>query len=92
MIFVYLIPDIYLNIYGNVLDTDILLPQYIVNTLPVVQCLKLIRPRARLARPRVGVTVSGLGRIGLARKIYETTENYSLALGPGVLLYDTEPD
>ena len=69
-----------------------MLPQYIVNTLPVVQCLKLIRPRARLARPRVGVTVSGLGRIGLARKIYETTENYSLALGPGVLLYDTEPD
>ena len=43
MIFVYLIPDIYLNIYGNVLDTDILLPQYIVNTLPVVQCLNLIR-------------------------------------------------
>ena len=66
-----------------------MLSEYIVNTLPVVQCLKLIRlvPDWRVAR--VGVTVSALGRIGLARKIYETTENYSqLALGPGFPLYD----
>ena len=69
-----------------------MLSQYSVNRLAVVTCLNLYMLRARLARC-VGVNGRGSGPPWTGRaNIYETTENYSLALGPGFHLYDAAPD